>query len=80
METKRIIVYDYRNGIDKPKKYNVDAYCVGGEYGILAFFTIDDMFYQAHGDDGHWQVIYVCHVNWISKIKKTVAEVPEIQA
>ena len=80
METKRITAYDYREGLNNPKKYDVDAYCVGGVYGILAFFTIDDMFYQAVGDDGHWQVIYVCHVNWIPKIKKTMEEVKEIQA
>lgn len=80
----KIKVYDYygaRNGSSpdnydknnppKTEEYNVEAYCVGGSHGILAFFLTKDLFYIAAGDDGHWWLIYCCDVNWFNDIKNT---------
>ena len=53
----------------KVEEHNVEAYCVGGSYGILAFFLTEDLFYIAAGDDGHWWLIYCCHMDWFAQIK-----------
>lgn len=79
MQTK-ITVYKYKDisvpgGADYTKpadieKYEVDAWCVDGKEGILAFFFAKNLFHIAAGDDGHWWLIYSCDVNWFTGIKK----------
>lgn len=84
MKKCKITVYDYRdrNNVHKYErdpekicKYEVDAWCVDGEEGIMAFFTIDDMFYIANGDDGHWWVVSQCHKHWVKDIAEAMSAV-----
>jgi hypothetical protein len=83
-----IVVWDYSYSCQfcgtfdeykPPKKLEVDAICVGGEFGIMAYFFLDNMLYEAHGDDGHWWVSWKCHKDWLGKIKEAVSslEVPD---
>ena len=77
METNRITVYDYsgaRFGASnwqiakylkqEPVKYDVDAYCVGGDEGIQAYWVQDNTLYIANGDDGHWWLIGIVGTSW----------------
>lgn len=50
----------------------VDAYCVAGDTGILAYFLYDGWFCMARGDDGYWQLMYRCHLAWAESIKDTL--------
>ena len=78
---RKITVYQYNDiGQLSPKpytkqknikKYEIEAWCVGGIEGILAFFFYGKYFYIAAGDDGHWWIIYHCHKDWFKNIKKT---------
>jgi len=81
----KIVVYQYSdlNGPTPPppyekqediKKFEVEAWCVPGPCGILAFFMHGDYFYIAAGDDGHWRAIYYCHKDWKNIIKDTFSE------
>jgi len=83
MRKCRITVWDYNDAIhggqhfekglkEKPVKYEVDAWCVGGNYGIKAFFFIKNMLCMADGDDGHWWMVDSCHMNWVSEIKEAI--------
>ena len=89
---QRITVYDYTDAIHgsapwlpqdlmKPVRYDVDAWCVQGEYGIFAFFYTEDKkhFCMASGDDGHWRLLYVCHPHWVHEFKEAMESVCEIQ-
>ena len=77
--THKITVYQYDDLTNERVKYTkqeqvgkfeVEAWCIGGKYGILAFFTYNNYFYIAAGDDGHWWAIYYCHKDWIREVKK----------
>ena len=57
------------------KTYNVEAYCVGGSEGILAYFIIDDRLYTAMGDDGHWWLTSVCSTHWVSEMVEAIKAV-----
>lgn len=78
MKKHKIDVWDYNNTVHggriakEPVKYKVDAWCVGGDEGIRAFFFIDEYFCVAEGDDGHWWIISVCHVDWLEEIKEAI--------
>lgn len=84
----KITVWDYdkafyggaphnREASEIPTKYEVEAWCVGGEEGILAYFYIDDSLCVAHGDDGHWWFVWRCHKQWLPRIQKTVASIEQ---
>lgn len=82
----RITVYDYsdelrsssyahQNSLVCPRKWEVDALCVGGDCGILALFKFTQGGKEycgiASGDDGHWWLIRSCHEAWYDKIRET---------
>ena len=62
----KIKVYDDENELVRfPEDHvEVDAECVDGKEGILAFFEYDSMFCIASGDDGFWHLIYNCAMSW----------------
>ena len=60
---------------EQPVCLEVDAWCVGGEDGILAYFCHDGKFCIAHGDDGHWQLMYACDEGWKEEIQEAVSRV-----
>lgn len=79
MKPVDIVVYEYndvmtgaRDELETPRVYYVSAYCVGGSEGIRAYFRINDSLCEAHGDDGHWRLVSVCHVDWLDRIKETI--------
>lgn len=84
---RKITVWDYddsahgstpcRKELAKPVRYDVEAWCVQGETGFLAFFIKDDMLYEAHGDDGHWWLIGRFHIHWLDEIKKVVSSIEQ---
>lgn len=86
-EKKKITVYDYTDAThggttpvtkqEDVRKYDVEAWCVQGETGFLAFFIIDDMLYEAHGDDGHWWLVGRFHIHWLDEIKKVVSSIED---
>jgi len=53
-------------------KYEVEAWCVGGEDGIKAFFFLDNMLCMADGDDGDWWLVDSCHKDWLKEIKEAI--------
>lgn len=76
-----IRVYDYSNARkgasavhydkDNPppiKYFDVEAYCVGGAEGVHAYFYKGDTLYEAHGDDGHWWLVGVIHLDWLKEM------------
>ncbi|KKL21107.1 hypothetical protein LCGC14_2448760 [marine sediment metagenome] len=85
MRKCNITVYDYHDAIHgsyfnrkpdiEPVKYEVEAWCVGGDYGIRAFFFIGDMFCTADGDDGHWWLVNRCSKGWLKEIKEAIVAV-----
>jgi hypothetical protein len=72
MEKKKIVVWDARWETKTPKRYDVEAWCLQGELGFRAFFYVDDMLYEAAGDDGYWYVLYTMHKAWLNKFKEVV--------
>jgi len=83
MRKCKITVYDYDDAMHgghpskdfKPVKYEVEAWCVGGDTGIKAFFFVDNMFCMADGDDGHWWLITRCHKDWLGEVKEAIGAV-----
>lgn len=79
--TKRRITV-YNEGRDRPIfpglpfKVEVDAWCVGGEEGIIAFFFHGRYLCEAHGDDGHWWLSGYMDMYWTKAFKNAVAEIP----
>jgi hypothetical protein len=75
----KITVYDYgtfTHHRTEPIVYkDVDAWCLQGETGFLAFFIIDDTLFEAHGDDGHWWVAGRMHTHWIDELKEVVMSI-----
>lgn len=77
IEQKEIVVWDYKNIIKRsadPIKYEVKAWCMAD---FRAYFFIDDFLCEAHGDDGHWWIVYMTHKHWVSAFKETVASIKE---
>jgi len=81
----KITVYDYTDAIhggkkevENPVKYEVEAWCLQGETGFRAFFYIDDMLCEAHGDDGHWWFVNRMHHHWLKELKETVKSIEEL--
>ena len=86
----QITVYDYidaRHGgstsqdntkalQEPPVVYEVDAVCVGGEDGIRAYWVTDNFMYEAYGDDGHWWLVSVTHVDWLHEITACLTVLP----
>jgi len=75
MKEHKITVYDY----DKTPatKFEVFAWCVGGEEGIIAYFDLDGWLYEAHGDDGHWWLVNKFSMLWLSEIVKVLTSMRE---
>lgn len=57
---------------EKFKVITVEAECVGGIDGILAFFIYEDKFCISSGDDGIWILNYTCDIKWKDEIKRTL--------
>ena len=80
MKKCKIIVWDYEDNIHgghapkeyKPVKYEVKAWCVGGEEGVKAYFFIDNTICMADGDDGGWWLVDRFHMHWIHEIEEAV--------
>ena len=84
----KIRVYDYHDAMhgtapwnalgstttEEPDVFDVEAWCVGGEKGIRAFFIIDEILYCASGNDGHWWLVERMHKSWLPKIKTVLDE------
>jgi len=92
MKKHRITVYDYQdathnasvwqydsNNPPETIKYEVDAWCVGGKYGIKAFFIRDGLCYEAAGDDGHWWLVVVFSAEWLEEMIKVLTKVKNKQ-
>jgi hypothetical protein len=85
-----ITVYDYDDALhgrnfsksllENPSKYEVEAWCVGGDEGIKAFFFVDDKLCMADGDDGHWWLVDVCHKGWLKEIREAINAIEEDKA
>jgi len=77
MKKEKITVYDYTpcktNENTKPIKYEVKAHCVGGKYGVRAYFILNDKMYEAQGDDGHWWLVGTISKSWIKEIMDTIS-------
>jgi hypothetical protein len=90
MRKCEITVYDYNDAIhgrtfgrpslENPVKYEVEAWCVGGDEGMKAFFFVGDMLCMADGDDGHWWLVDTCHKHWLKEIKEAINAVKEDEA
>jgi len=81
MEKTRIKIYNYHSGHsimhpirpnEKPKVYDVEAYCVGGEEGVFATFEHPSFppncIGYAQGDDGHWWFAGLINRHWLPGI------------
>ena len=57
------------------RQLQVDAWCVAGTDGFLAFFYYDKYFCIASGDDGFWQLLFICDKSWAKDIKEAMSYV-----
>lgn len=63
--------YIGKYGYDIPEVFSTNAWCVGGEEGIMAIFDslhIPHCFMIARGDDGFWWLTDECSPYWIPNI------------
>jgi hypothetical protein len=69
MRKCKITVYDYRDRPDTatPDKYEVEAWCVGGDEGIRALFCQGNTIYEVNGDDGHWWLVGASDKHWLNE-------------
>lgn len=68
MNKCRITVYDYpRDDTAPPEKIDVEAWCVGGEAGVRAYFFWNGLFCTAVGDDGHWRLVTRMAPRWVDE-------------
>ena len=87
MRKCKITVYDYSDArhnasarhYDKGSppevvEFNVEAYCVGGDEGVRAYWVQDKRLYIAHGDDGHWWLDSVIAVHWAPEMIEAMKE------
>jgi len=58
----------------------VNALCVEGDEGFLAFFYVNEMLHIASGDDGDWKLIFVMRQNWVKEFKRVVSCIPDKDA
>ena len=73
-----ITVYDYghrKMPLPEPVKMEVDAWCVAGKTGIIAYFMFEGMLHEAHGDDGHWWLINKFSLGWVKELQEVVASI-----
>jgi len=88
IEKIKITVWDHHDAIHgsapwhyrddhSPVKYEVEAWCLQGETGFLAYFYIDDMLCTAHGDDGYWHLIGCMNKYWLKEMKEVVNSIEE---
>ena len=83
MRKCRITVYDYSDkhyNKDNPlevKRFDVEAFCVGGDEGVRAYFYQGDLLYEADGDDGHWWLGGVISCGWIKEMIEALRAVEE---
>lgn len=59
----------------------VNAYCVGGSTGILAYFehpTMPNWICIAKGDDGHWSLSDIIDKYWIKYIIKELEKITAV--
>jgi len=61
---------------DDVQALEVDAWCVAGDEGFLAFFYYDKYFCIATGDDGYWHLEFICAPTWVKEIKEAVSYIP----
>lgn len=93
MRKCKITVYDYSDAShnasarhydknDPPNvvEYTVNAWCVGGDCGVRAYFTLGSkpgVLFVAHGDDGHWWLDSVIAVRWMPEMIKAMTAILE---
>jgi len=58
----------------KVKTYEVEAWCVGGDTGVRAYWVQEERLFVAHGDDGHWWLDSVIGANWVSEMLEAMEE------
>ena len=72
----KITVYDHRStSCGPPIKLEVDAWCVGGDTGIIAYFVQDGLVHEAHGDDGNWWLVGAIDWKWLEELQRVVSSV-----
>lgn len=77
-EKTRITVYNCKNGEAPPtdrEVLEVDAWCVGGATGIVAYFMMDGYMHEAHGDDGNWWVVGKFNPHWLEEMQEVLGSV-----
>jgi len=58
------------------KCFDVLAWCVGGKEGVFALFiNEEDLICEAHGDDGHWELVGKFDRYWLDEIADVVDSV-----
>ncbi len=85
MRKCKITVYDYsdarhnasashydKNNPPEVVQFDVEAWCVGGDEGVQAYWVQDGRMYTAHGDDGHWWLDSVIAEAWVPEIIETL--------
>jgi hypothetical protein len=78
MRKCKITVFDYsdavhgsapwhydKNNPPKVVEYNVEAWCVQGDCGFLAYWIKGSTLYTAYGDDGHWWLNRTMDAHWL---------------
>jgi hypothetical protein len=87
MRKCKITVYDYsdarhnasathydKNNPPEVVEFNVEAWCVGGDEGVQAYWVQNEQLYIADGDDGHWWLNGVISVYWVPGMIKAMEE------
>ena len=80
MGKERITVENYSHDGMTPQRMEVDAFCVGGNDGVRAYFVHPDnpkWIVLADGDDGNWWYVSVIDRYWIPAMIKALTEVNE---
>lgn len=85
MRKCKITVFDYsdarhnssarhydKNNPPEVVEYSVEAWCVGGDEGVRAYWVQDSKLYTAHGDDGHWWLDGTIAVAWAPEMVKAM--------
>jgi hypothetical protein len=90
MRKCKITVFDYhdathnasarqydKNNPSKVIEYNVEAYCVGGDTGIFAYWIDGDRMFYANGDDGHFWLVGVVNKHWLKEMIEALQAVKD---
>lgn len=78
MKKDKIFVYNYMQDGRLPEKLEVEAFCVGGNEGIYAFFNHPEnhnLVVCCDGDDGHWWVTRIINKYWLKGFLMALTEV-----